>query len=59
MVKAHRYKVYDILSDEYHHPSRMATREHVATIDGATVNEGTEIEADETALIDGRYFDPK
>lgn len=60
-VKVFRFKVYDIKSDGHHYSTRMATRERIGRIDGGTPIAGTEVEIDESLLVDGwtaENFDP-
>jgi hypothetical protein len=59
-IKVHRFRKYDIVSDEMISSTRMATVEKVASL-GAELIPGSEIEIDESLIKDGwtkRHFYP-
>jgi len=52
LVTVHRYRVYDILNDEYRTSTRMATAEKIAKIGGEIIP-GTAYPLDSDELDDG------
>jgi len=52
LVTVHRYRVYDILSDDYCTSTRMATAEKIAKIGGEIIP-GTAYTVDTNELDDG------